>query len=251
MHLIIDFKIPGDPRLHKTSDSRALVAKVLDGRSQDLDLVRALMHVDDAGKNRGSLSPVRFGARAQNVITLNVVGSSACEYFLRNSHRLTMALSEYFGCSIEESRHFGPTTIEDTGRWFSYHIPAFVWQRGPVISEDLVEAVKANAITDAALLEVVEDQLRIGIERQCDLIGVDIPELLMFELKLFRLFPVPVGKGTKRYFAAATIDFRSNVHLLGPWHVGRLCGRGYGLILPGGKKVVALTTEAGNLKEAA
>jgi len=251
MYLIIDFKIPGEPGLRGTRDSRALVAKALAGRVQDDDLRGALMHMDEEGKSRGSLSPVRFGARAQNVITVSVVGSSACEYFLRNSHRLTLALCDYFHTSVEERRHFGATKIEDTGRWFSYHIPAFVWQRGPVISQDLVAAVMANAISDAALLEVVEDQLRIGIERQCDLIGVDIPELLMLEIKLLSLFPVAVGKGTKRFFSAAKLDFRSNIHLLGPWHVGRLCGRGYGLILPGAKKVVALTTEAGTLKEAA
>jgi hypothetical protein len=104
-----------------------------------------------------------------------------------------------------------------------YAIASFVVK----LSESAREHAKSRAFDHPELVGIVHKRLDDALARQCAFLGINLVPTVD-AITITKSVPVLVKHG--RFFAALSVSFESRVRLRGPWQLGRLQARGYGLV---------------------
>lgn len=227
MYLVYRAQLPAKAHLAYDQEARKLLAKLLGLEPESFP--KEFLHVDDSGHYLGGLSPYRLRA-VQGCLELSAVGRAATETLATNAHRVTSVLSRYFRCPISETRRAGLCDLSEGTRINLYKIQALVFQRQPAQYRDLM-ARKDPQEAEQVVRELIEGRLRSGIERQANLLGIDVPYYVLDGVTFDE--PVPVLVKERKFNLLARVAFRCSLVFHGPWHVGYLVSRGYGRIAAG------------------
>lgn len=227
MHVEYRVRVP-EVLSRRTGAARQLVAKALNVEPDVPGQFGPLLHLDPSGRYADGLAPIRIDTLSSQTIVVYGVGGPAVEWLSANGHRVSATLAKYFGGAhlLDEQRKYGKCGLRVGNALRKHIIYSLVWQRSAhrEVREDLV----ADRFDAPRIVKRVEVAIRRGIERQCDLLGCDVPEYMLGDIVVERSVPIPVKE--QKWFGCARVTFRSDLIFEGPWHVGYLCARGHGSI---------------------
>lgn len=188
-----------------------------------------MFHHQD-GKAGSGLSPIRYSANRRGM-SITAVGEEAVDVLAESGHRLTRALGRQAGQPLQEQWTSGQVRWSPSATVQTYQAHHFVYSRKPAHQFGDMEAdMLANTVTPA-ITDLLEVRILKGLQRQASLLGLDE---LQFD-PLIRVASVGHLSGWKRGagfygLVAHDVVFESDLHLLGPWHIGSLCLLGCGSI---------------------
>jgi len=214
---------------------RAVIGALSD--KYDEPLPAGLFNRQQNGETLNHLPGVRFGG-GKGIGRIDAVGDEAVDLLGAIGHRLTRMLGKDKGRVLREQRYSGEVTAErnERGRLHRYHCRRLYIaksdgggrsKRAQAARKRLVEKPDDTA----AIVAMLEQRIRTGLERQAMTFDIDLPmDYLIGEITVAGVGPAPyAGKGTLGV-VAKHVSFRSDLKLVGPWHVGYLQSRGYGAI---------------------
>jgi len=210
--------------------------KILAGQAPE-NFPAELFHYREDGLPVKGLAKIRFGARKGQVLIYAIGGPASA--LLRAEAMNVLALYE---------GHYGETlTMQITGGVFQksvkpklrpYRIPALILQQDPA----QYKRIKADLDQPdcPAATELAAQKIRDGLIRQFEDIGFYLEdyEFSVSRVKIegyedgSKFVPVEIKPGVFG-LCAKNVTFLSDLELNGPWHVGHLTARGYGLVLKG------------------
>jgi len=232
MFLRFSIPLPAGHTLFRYCAARDLVAKIGDAVPNQ-DFVRHLLWMTEARIPRAGLSPFRFTSSAPRGQNLEIValGSRAIADLLEHGHLLSKALSEYFQHDqLVERRLLGHCAISPSPELMRYSVYRMIIQRYHY--ESLFkneEAAHRSGNPSPFLVSHVKQLIERDILRQAELMLLDVPDdLEVSNVALTDLKPHKVVEN--RSNLSARIVFKLNYALKGPWSVGHLASRGFGVI---------------------
>jgi hypothetical protein len=231
MFLRVAIPLPEGQTLCRYCQPRDLVAKVGDAIANQ-SFLRHLLWMTEARIPRTGLSPFRFSSawrgRGLEIIAL---GSQAITDLLENGHLLAKAVADHFRQNQTlEQRQLGQCAIEPSPRLVRYFIFRMIIQKYHYEARFKTEeqAHRAGAPSQF-LLSHVAKLIERDLLRQGELMLIDVPDdirvsrVALAEFKPHKLVP-------KRSSLSAQVAFTLNYALKGPWAVGHLTSRGFGVI---------------------
>jgi hypothetical protein len=231
MFLRLSIPLPAGHRLFRYCSARDLVAKLGDAIPNQ-EFVRHLLWMTDARIPRAGLSPFRFTSapRGQNV-EIVALGGSAIADLLEHGHLLSKAMFEHFRHDqLVERRQLGHCAITPSPKLMRYCVFRMIIQRyhyESVFKHE--EARNRNGEPTPLLVSHVKRLIERDIVRQAELMLIDVPDdLEVANVALADLKPHKVVE--HRSNLSARITFTLNYALKGPWSVGHLASRGFGVI---------------------
>ncbi|MBE7156974.1 MAG: hypothetical protein INR62_00815 [Rhodospirillales bacterium] len=229
MYLEYSARLPERAAWRSCGDARAFLARLHSeaDTSERFDL--RLLHLTDAGQPRHAPTAIRIGSRRHS-LTITGVGREAVECVQANASKAGAMLARYFGVKQEERFVAGHCDVQAATSVRSYRISSLVLlrrgfgrDRGGHTFESIL---REGQYEHPALIEQVSRVIRLGIERQASICLLDLPLLLLGDIKIHRLAPVFVKANV--YFLVGAVSFRAGLAFCGPWHMGYLQSRGYG-----------------------
>ncbi|AJF08226.1 type IV CRISPR-associated endonuclease Csf5 [Geoalkalibacter subterraneus] len=206
------------------------------------DLPPQILHYKKDLHPASGLSPFRFGARRGTVL-LHAVGNQACAQLRPSSEMIIAAFESHYGRAIDSQITNGVFN-KNRGHLKKFCIPYLILQQHPNVYKRIKDDLQTPECPKATAL--AEQKIREGIVRQYEDMGMYLEdhEYALYEVKIRgndhgRFVPIAIKPGVFG-LAARNVEFFSDLSFTGPWHVGHLVSRGYGLILPakGGKRAV-------------
>lgn len=197
-----------------------------------------LFHADEMGHPMDGVSPVRFGA-GRDMIRLYAVGASACDLLAQDGHKITRLISRNLARPIKEIRQSGQCNIEQIPYLYPHHIRGLVLKHYSWDELKPLDICKPGGWDQPKVREAIVRSIETGIRDQAKLLSLDgmglnfeAPDDVLVDLiSVDKIVPFEVKPGSRRFrLSAQKIQFRLNLKLGGPWHVGRLTSRGFGLI---------------------
>jgi len=232
MFLRFSISLPAGHSLFRYCAARDLVAKIGD-LVPNQDFVRHLLWVTEGRIPRAGLSPFRFTSSAPRGQNLEIValGSRAIADLLEHGHLLSNAMSQYFRhVQLVEGRQLGHCAIAPSPKLMRYRVHRMIIQRYHY--ESLFkseEAVHRSGSPSPFLLSHVKQLIERDVLRQAEIMLLDVPDdLEVSNVALTDLKPHRVVKN--RSNLSARVAFALNYGLKGPWSVGHLASRGFGVI---------------------
>ena len=232
--MFLRFFIPLPPghSLFRYCAARDLVARIGDAVPNQA-FVRHLLWMTEARIPRAGLSPFRFTSSAPRGQNLEIValGSSAIADLLEHGHLLSKAVSEYFRCNQSaERRQLGHCAMTPSPKLMRYCVYRMIIQRyhyESLFKDE--EAAQRGGSPSPFLLSHVKQLIERDLVRQAELILLDVPnDLEVSNVALTDLKPHKVVQ--HRSNLSARVAFTLNYALKGPWSVGHLASRGFGVI---------------------
>lgn len=226
-------RAPGDDACISAEEARGRVVKVAGSRSAGdrCYIPPEFFHYEVVGGNRRAkpgLSPFRFLARPRGVVGLSAVGPAAVEMLEDFGHRLTRIMGEYHGRPCQETVRSGYISARPVSALRAYRIHTLALQRDNVAEDHPWRRVEAPmACPD--LVATLERKILTGLHRQAEMLKITIAEEPV--LRIINIRRMLTIKGHTTNFAAAGVQFVSDLDLRGPWHVGHGCAKGYGEVL--------------------
>ncbi len=141
-------------------------------------------------------------------------------------------LARHFDVDPEQKFVRGECDVQIAPFVHSYRVPSLVLVRRNFARQQ--EGLSFQTILNEGeyehprLIERVSQVVTEGIERQAGVCLLDLPPVLLGDIKIHRLAPVLVKP--KVYFLVGAVSFRAGLVFKGPWHAGYLQSRGYGRI---------------------
>ena len=231
MFLRLSIPLPAGHRLFRYCAARDLVAKLGDAMP-DQEFVRHLLWMTEARIPRAGLAAFRFSSapRGQN-LEIVALGSRAIADLLERGHLLSKAVFEHFRhAKLVERRQLGHCAITPSPKLMRYCVFRMIIQRyhyESIFKHE--EASHRNGGSAPLLLSHVKRLIERDIVRQAELMLIDVPEdLEVSNVALADLKPHKVVKN--RSNLSARVTFTLNYALKGPWSVGHLASRGFGVI---------------------
>ena len=232
MFLRFSIPLPAGHSLFRYCAARDLVAKIGD-TVPNQDFVRHLLWMTEARVPRAGLSPFRFTSSAPRGQNLEIValGSRAIADLLEHGHLLSKALFEYSRHDqLVERRQLGHCAITPSPKLMRYCVYRMIIQRYHY--ESLFkneEAAHRSGSSSPFLISQVKQLIERDILRQAELMLLDVPDdLEVSNVVLTDLKPHKVVEN--RSNLSARVAFTLNYGLKGPWSVGHLASRGFGVI---------------------
>ena len=231
MYLEYFARLPEKAALRSCGEARALLARLHDEVAEPDRFDLRLLHLTGAGQPRHAPAAIRIGARRQSLV-ISAVGSEAVECVQTNAPKVGAMLTRHFEAEPEQRFARGECELRMAPLVRNYRVPSLVLVRRNFERED--EGISFQAILDENLYEHPRLNERVvqvitqGIERQAGICLLDLPPLLLGDIKIHRLAPVLVKP--KIYFLVGAVSFRAGLVFSGPWHAGYLQSRGYGRI---------------------
>lgn len=231
MYLEYFARLPERAALQSCGSARALLAR-LHGEAAEADRFDLrLLHLTSAGQPRHAPSAIRIGARRRSLV-ISAIGNEAVECLQTNVLRIGAMLAWHFDVSPAQRFVQGECDAQVSSSVRSYQVPSLVLVRRNFAREDngisFQTILNENRFNHPKLIERVRQAVTEGIERQAGICLLDLPPVLMGDIKVHRLAPVLVKP--KVYFLVGAISFRASLVLKGPWYAGYLQSRGYGRI---------------------
>jgi hypothetical protein len=231
MFLRVAISLPEGKTLFRYCQPRDLVAKVGDHISNQ-DFVKHLLWVTEARVPRPGLSPFRFSsARRGHGLEIVALGSQAISALLENGHLLSKAVAGHFQQNqILEQRQLGQCEIAPSPRLVRYFVCRMIVQKDHYETRFKSEEQAHRTGTPSQfLLTHVAGLIERDLIRQAELMFLDVPEdLRVSDVELANFKPHKLV--TKRSCLSAQVAFTLNYTLKGPWAVGHLASRGFGVI---------------------
>ena len=206
-----------------------------------LPLVHRIRRPDGALTTAPGMSAFRVFGNDRSFF-LRALGDQASQYLAQNVHHVAGWLSRKAGTTVPMNWDGGIVNLTEARSPKECFINGLILAR-PVASEEghpRTNKIKRHqelfsACSDGAPdridLDYVTDKIRRGIEAQCDVIGVDVPEdgLLIEVLEIPRTKLIEGIPG--QFWPAANVKFRINARLRGPWNIGPGASKGFGRVV--------------------
>ena len=231
MYLEYFARLPENAALRSCGEARALLARLHDEAAEPDRFELRLLHLTGAGQPRHAPTAIRIGARRQSLV-ISAVGGEAVECVQTNAPKLGALLARRFEVEPEQKFVRGECDLQVAPSVRNYRVPSLVLVRRNFEREE--GGISFQAILDEnlyehpRLIERVSQIITQGIERQAGICLLDLPPVLLGDIKIHRLAPVLVKP--KVYFLVGAVSFRAGLVFSGPWHAGYLQSRGYGRI---------------------
>ena len=220
------------------TETRALSADAairFGARAPNMRIGSAFFHYDDTGTALSGAPPVRF-VDDHSCVTVFGLGAEGIELVERYCHALRRCLAAHYETNhLRMSIEHGTRDARFSKSPVHYHINRLVIQRPgrqPGVFDRSTKAI-GNA---AALREHVTKIITLGLDAELNLSGMEPLDLDAFwirELAWHSARTVPYKK-TKIGMSGAVelvgVNWWMPTRLYGPWHVGYLRARGYGLV---------------------
>ncbi len=222
-------RLPDNAAWQSCGQARALLAR-LHGEAAEQDRFELpLLHLTHAGQPRHAPTAIRIGARRRSLV-ISAVGSDAVECVQTNAPKVGALLAHHFNVDPEQKFVRGECGVHVAAKVHNYRVPSLVIVRRDFKREragvSFQEILNDNQYDHPLLIERVRDVITQGIERQAGICLMDLPPMLLGDIKIHRLAPVLVKP--KVYFLVGAVSFRAGLVFKGPWHAGYLQSRGYG-----------------------
>ena len=225
-------RLPDRAALQSCGHARALLARLHGEAAEQDQFDLRLLHLKNDGQPRHAPTAIRIGARRQS-LAISAVGRDAVECVQTNAPKIGALLARHF--EIDPAQKFvrGECDVLPAPSVHNYRVPSLVVVRQNFERER--EGVSFRTILDRSQYEhpkLVEQVGRViiqGIERQAGICLLDLPSLMLGDIKIHRLAPVLVKP--KVHFLVGAVSFRAGLIFKGPWHAGYLQSRGYGRIV--------------------
>lgn len=221
--------VPED-RIYANEARKILAANAPDNFPQEL------LHYGSDGVPVKGLAKVRFGSK-KSTILIHAIGGAASALLRAESLNVLTLYEKHYGRDLDMQTSGGVFEKTTKTKMMRYRIPALILQQDPAqykrIKDDL-----DNPDCPAAT-ELAAQKIRDGLVRQFEDIGFYLEDhefsvsgVTIKGNESGKFVPIEIKPGVFG-LCAKNVEFRSNLSLNGPWHVGHLTSRGYGLILAG------------------
>lgn len=195
-----------------------------------------LFHYRENGVPIKGLAKIRFGARKGEIL-LHAVGGPASAFLRQEAMNVLAAYEAHYGETLSMQITGGVYQKSVKPKLRPYRISSLILQQDPAqykrIKDDL------DKPDCPAATELAAQKIRDGLVRQFEDIGFYLEdyEFSVSRVKIegfdgSKFVPVEIKPGVFG-LCAKNVTFFSDLELNGPWHVGHLTSRGYGLILKG------------------
>jgi hypothetical protein len=220
MQIICTYHLPKPLANENWRIGRQCLAQCLDG--QDM----AWLLAQDNGLSAVQIS---YTGHARPAIELVACGSQACEQLTGQALQIQTSLSRHLGAGVRLQVSGGPCAVRSGSRLRYYHIRRLIWQHG---RSGAWQRLGAMAREGGPALEThIRGVIEQGLLRMADQFGWSHDEEgTILRVCARPLPPVRIHKDAPRLLASAQVWFATNYEIEGVWHVGRLCGRGFGRI---------------------
>lgn len=232
MYLEYFASLPPDAGVRNCGGARALLARLHDEAAKPDQFDLRLLHLTKSGRPHHSPTAIRIGVRKQ-WLTISAVGVEAVECVQVNAPKIGGLLAQHFGAEPEQKFVHGECDLEIAASINDFRVSSLVLVRrnfereqGGVSFQTILNDERYD---HPMLIERVNHVISQGIERQSDICLLDLPPILLGDIKIHRLAPVLVKP--KVYFLVGTVSFRAGLIFRGPWYAGYLQSRGYGRIV--------------------
>ena len=218
------------PRPLATGEFRELCSLWVDEARQSAglgtDLTNGIFNHATDGRPRNDLSPYRFATEGHWGF-VHAVGDEAVA-ILKRLADVAMAsnrLPATFAAPRWEDRNVGVVLDGEDVRY---------WLPQMIVCRNAEQHARWNKSSRAEKVAHVQDLLTRGINRQLDLLGLEVamPEITVIEIKRERAVPKLRKAKANAYVRIASTAFTMNATLHGHWAAGALINRGYGVIMP-------------------
>lgn len=227
MHASLCFAVAPGNHL-ALGDAHKMVARALDGEDELAEKVLHLEKSTAGPRYRKGLSPFRCGRLSPTRFAIYAVGTDASIWLIKNQERLGEVIAARLPTVGSKELLAGECTVDLESGYRHYFIADLVWQRHSRHDREL--AARQHPAAANELSRVISERMPEWIGRQCDLLGLDLPEaLFVSSVNIESGFPTEVHG---RFYHTVRLTFATNAVFRGPWHLGHLATRGYGLVKP-------------------
>lgn len=246
--LTIQFTLPQEMVGSDSSAGRKILGQMIKEADSGSDVGKAMLPlVHRVRQDDGRLATAQ-GMSAFRVFGndhsfyLRALGDHASQYLARNVHHVAGWLSLKAGTTVPMNWDGGIVNLTAAKAHKDCFINGLILAR-PVAAtkgrprtnqvrrhQELFCAC-SDGVPERIDLDYVAEKIRRGIESQCDVIGVDVPEdgLLIEVLDIPRTKLIEGIPG--QVWPAANVKFRINARLTGPWNIGPGASKGLGRIV--------------------
>lgn len=215
---------------------RELLACASDNAAESEKINPAIFHYQDEkdAKPLNSMPTVRFGQKGLYP-QLYAIGNESIKLLNEEAPKIIDAFEKHFKTSVTENRITRLFTVPLLSRLASYRIPLMVLQGNKRHHNKFIN-IKDEGITEKHL-DFITRKISAGIERQIHFIDplFDLDDFIVGDCKVNGdILPIK-GKPGLYFLAAKDVEFRCNILLEGPWHVGHLISKGHGRVYPARK----------------
>lgn len=233
MHTSLILELPRSTRPLSGIDPRRIVQTAINEHPELMfELLNSTPNGEGGIRSKSELPTYRFVTHGPYQMSIDAVGQKSSEWLMKHTALIKELLLKSLGPNLRVRGAWGDLSIRSGNNPRHYFVRDLVWQ-GPATrwQRDLASRCKENPLSEELEIKI-ESKLRDWLQRQGDLVGVEVPEDVYFiNVRLQKSLPVNVHGGFKHM---GRIAFVSNAIFTGPWHVGHLIGRGHGLIRGGG-----------------
>ena len=222
-----------DERIYADQARKILASNAPENFPQDL------LHYGPDGIPHKGLAKIRFGAR-KGTILVHAIGGPASALLRAESINILSCYEKHYGRDLDMQTSGGVYDKAIQSKMTRYRIPTLILQQSPAAYKRIKADLELPG-TPAAT-EMAAEKIRDGLVRQFEDLGFYLEDYEFavsgVEIKgndTGKFVPVEIKPGVFG-LCAKNVEFTSNLSLHGPWHVGHLTSRGYGLILRADKR---------------
>ena len=194
-----------------------------------------LFNFDDHGKSLNQLAAIRFGA-GRGHGRIDAIGAEATALLDTVAPQITAMFKEDQEGPITERQYRGEVTAEQVDSLRRYQVRRIVLAKPPGGSrskkaEQQRQWLERNPNDKSGLAAIIKAKIQDGLVAQATAFGIALPDdFLLGTIGVDSIGTIPFMGRERRGIVAKKTTFQSNLKLVGPWHVGYLQTRGYGLI---------------------
>jgi hypothetical protein len=246
--LTIQFKLPANLLGNVGAPGRKIIGDMIAAAESGSEVGEAmlpLVHRVRQSDGRLLTAPGMSAFRVfgnEHSFYLRALGDQASQYLASNVHHVAGWLSRRAGTTVPMSWDGGIVNLSASRSLKAYFINGLVLAR-PVVSSKRrprTEKIRqhqaffqacCNQDPESIDTAYLVSKIQRGLEAQCDLIGVDVPDdgLLIEVLDVPRTKLIEVLPG--QAWPAVNVKFALNARLGGPWNIGPGASKGLGRIV--------------------
>ena len=204
-------------------------------KKYDHPLPPGLFNFGEDGQSLNQLAAIRFGA-GRGLGRIDAIGSEATALLDSVAQQITDMFREEQELPVTDRQYRGEVTAVRVDSLHQYQVRRIVLAKpsggGRSKKADQQRQWLENHPNDkSGIAAIIKTKIHDGLVAQATAFGIALPDdFLLGAIDVDSIGPIPFTGRESRGIIAKKTTFQSNLKLTGPWHVGYLQTRGYGLI---------------------